>query len=346
VEDVAIFGWNVARRKENNMNVGLSGLTLMDELKLKAYVMKLVEEWMDSKGFLKLFLNEIVNISGGCEVVANLFYVESGSEFSILRQTGQLDMEHFLVSSGLSRAYIIGRSFRKERKWDDGRHKTEFELIEYEFLDGNLEHLLNYNEDLLAYVIQGVLRSKLLNRRQHWSLYTHWRRGFSRITYKEAIQTLKDKCFELEYGDDLDAKAENILTQTYGIVQVTHYPESIKFWNMRRSRSLEHKGEVDCVDLLLPGEAETDKVGPGETIGGSEREPDSRILREKLLDSPMLLHLKDLASEKGFNPDRVLCYFEPYLELFEQGYYPRSGAGLGMARLFQFLVASETIIAF
>ncbi|MEK7075077.1 MAG: amino acid--tRNA ligase-related protein, partial [Patescibacteria group bacterium] len=143
----------------------------------------------------------------------------------------------------------------------------------------------------------------------------------------------------IRVGDDLNALAERELTMHYGIVQVTHYPEQIKFFNMERSRNQKsHPGCVECVDMLLPY--------AGETIGGSAREYDYAILKGKLYSSSMLEHLITLNRKRGGNAEEIHSAFDGYLDLFKKEQYPRAGAGLGLGRLLQFLVASDSIVPF
>lgn len=324
-----------------------------DLLRLKALVMKSLREYMEERGFLETFHQGITQVTGSCETIANIF-VLAEQEFLTLRQTVQLIMEGLLIDSQLPRMYTSGRSFRREVK-NDGRHLNDFELFEWEALDIDLAKLVQYNNELLEHVIVNVLKSNILERERHRTLY-HWLDLWKDpmsprvIIYRTAIEYLQNNSFTvpdleagkrrlIRIGDDLDARAERLLTMHYGIVQVTHYPEEIKFFNMERSRDQKsHPGCVECVDMLLPF--------AGETFGASSREYEYEILKEKCYGSTMITHLIDLNGKRGGNAEEIYAAFDGYLNLFKEQHYPRAGAGIGLGRLLQFLISSPVIVPF
>lgn len=322
-------------------------------LRLQALVMKSLREYMEERGFLETFYPRITNVTGSCETIANIF-VLAERKLLTLSQTAQLYMEGLLVTSQLPRMFTSGRSFRREVE-NDGRHLNDFELFEWEALDIDLAKLVQYNNELLEHMIVRVLRSNILERERQRTLYYWldlWKDPMSprEITYHAAIKYLRDQGFMISdgkdggiglirVGDDLNALAEQKLTMHYGIVQVTHYPEHIKFFNMERSRDQQlHPGCVECVDMLLPY--------AGETIGGSAREYDYKILYGKLYSSDMLQHLIALNSERGGTAEEIHGAFDGYLDLFKTEQYPRAGAGMGLGRLLQFLIGSPFVIPF
>lgn len=322
-------------------------------LRLQALVMKALREYMEERGFLETFHPGITQVTGSCETIANIF-VLAEREFLTLRQTVQLYMEGLLITSQLPRMFTSGRSFRREVK-NDGRHLNDFELFEWEALDIDLAKLVQYNNELLEHVIVRVLRSNILERERQRTLYYWfdlWKDPMMlrEITYHHAIRYLRDIGFTvpdtdpnnprlIQVGDDFGPREEWKLTEHYGIIQVTHYPEQIKFFNMERSRNQKlHPGCVECVDMLLPY--------AGETIGGSAREYDYEILKEKLYSSVMLDHLIALNCERGGDAEEIYRSFYGYLDLFKHEQYPRAGAGKGLGRLLQFLVASDSIVPF
>ncbi|MEK7082691.1 MAG: amino acid--tRNA ligase-related protein, partial [Patescibacteria group bacterium] len=324
-------------------------------LRLQALVMKSLREYMDERGFLETFHPGITQATGSCEAIANIF-VLAERKFLTLSQTAQLYMEGLLIQSQLPRMFTSGRSFRREVE-NDGRHLNDFELFEWEALDIDLAKLVQYNNELVEHVIVRVLRSNILERERQRILYYWldlWKDPMSprEITYHTAMTYLRNIEFTvpdlelgdeqvrlIQTGDDFDRKAEWKLTEHYGIVQVTHYPENIKFFNMERSRDQKsHPGCVECVDMLLPY--------AGETIGGSAREYDYKILKDKLYFSTMLQHLIALNCQRGGDADEIYGSFDAYLDLFKNEQYPRAGAGKGLGRVLQFLTASDSIIPF
>jgi aspartyl/asparaginyl-tRNA synthetase len=114
----------------------------------------------------------------------------------------------------------------------------------------------------------------------------------------------------------------------------------------------ERRWTVECVDFLLPW--------AGETFGASQREEVHQTLVTKLRESLMFKQMvqirQDYYTEQGGElaektPDQVeadaFCPFEPYLKLFENNKdVTRSGFGLGMGRLIQFLLGSTNVVSF
>ena len=75
---------------------------------------------------------------------------------------------------------------------------------------------------------------------------------------------------------------------------------------------------VACFDLLFPQ--------VGEMVGGSVRESDYQVLREK-------------AQKFSLNINNLSWYFD----LRKSGYAPSAGLGLGLERLLMFLSGAENI---
>ncbi len=119
------------------------------------------------------------------------------------------------------------------------------------------------------------------------------------------------------------------------------------------------KYTVDCVDFLLPW--------AGETFGASRREEVYSTLSVKLRESLMFQQMAQIRAEQiGFQKnipatdveltEQILedawKPFESYLELFNPKTHPksqgvqRSGFGLGMGRLVQFLTGSTRVLVF
>jgi len=314
---------------------------------LKAEVLKAIRDFMEKEGFVEEIYPGITSATGSCESIANIFVIKGSSDFLTLRQTAQLFLEDSIITTGLPRMYTMGRSFRKDRS-GDGRHLQDFTLFEWEALDTNHEWLLEFNSELIRYVIQHVMNSSsrygLLTPAQHSTLYKHWKDGVTVIDYSEAIAYLQSIAAQnsdghvFAWGDDLTASAERSLTDKYGIVQVERYPEEIKFFNMKRSCKKEMASTVECVDLLLPK--------AGETIGGSQREDEYDVLVHKLDTSIMLRQLTALKEDHDGDGASARRAFDSYLELFEGKKIVRSGSGLGLGRLLQFLMDSDEIIPF
>jgi asparaginyl-tRNA synthetase len=326
---------------------------LLARIQVHNTVVHRVRQYLQEAGYVEIPVPELTAATGSCEVVDSMFSLDYFGALAFPRQTGQLYLEE-LVASGLEAVYCEGESLRKEWKVD-ARHLTEFKLIEIEKRDMNLMELCDLQEELLKDVVRHLPAEQIggANARRLEPILAV---EHPRLTYREAIRLLSRRGFTLAFGGDLDRAAEAALCRHCGDlpVHVTHYPESLKFFNMKLDR---HDADVvECVDYILPY--------AGETFGGSVREPDLRILRHRLETGSMYTHLMNRAREfarlrslTGIDSDGgataaeleahyvqgIRDSFERYLALFANRTVERAGFGLGVARLLQYVMGLESI---
>jgi asparaginyl-tRNA synthetase len=118
---------------------------------------------------------------------------------------------------------------------------------------------------------------------------------FARISYTDAVALLKEKGSEIEWGRDLGAPDEMLLTEQFDRPLFVHdYPKAVKAFYMKENP--DDPRTVRCNDLLVRGY--------GELIGGSQREDDldkllARIREEKLPEDTYSWYL-DLRRYSGF----------------------------------------------
>jgi asparaginyl-tRNA synthetase len=258
----------------------------------------------------------------------------------------------------------MGRSYRNEPRAGDGRHLAEFALLEFEARGMDLAGLMKLQQELLNLATEVGLDSALVPAEHKECLRRFLKRPAAIISYNEIIQRLRNGGVSINWGDDFSSTIEEMVCLVFdGPVQVTHYPESIKFFNMYRSdrgaleeglsiaQYNERRHTVDCVDFLLPW--------AGETFGGSRREEDYRTLQIKLRESRMFKQMAQIRAQQtnagelsAEVEDAAWQPFVPYLELFNPEKHAarrgvqRSGFGLGMGRLVQFLLGATEVVAF
>ncbi len=330
-------------------------LTIEQRIRVHNAVVHRIRDFLKEEGYVEVPVPELTAATGSCEVVDSMFSLDYFGTIAFPRQTGQLYLEE-VVAGGMPRVYCEGESLRKEWKIDE-RHLTEFKLIETEQCDMSLDELCDFQEQLLKDVAthmhpdllgwQNMARVDRVARAEH-----------PRLTYREALGALNRHGFSLAFGDDLDNEAEAALIRYCDElpVQVTHFPESIKFFNMKLDRR--DPQVVECVDYLLPY--------AGETFGGSVREHDYTILQRRLQTGTMYKHLMTRAQEfarqrslslpadeqaavceelTARSREGITNAFESYLGLFKDRVIERAGFGLGVARLLQFLLGIDSIKA-
>ncbi|WP_400193229.1 amino acid--tRNA ligase-related protein [Hymenobacter sp. B81] len=285
-------------------------------------------QYVEANGFMGVHnMPHIVGVTGACENTDTLFTLDwYDGEKMFLPQSNQLYIEMLTQAIPSGRVYGEMMSFRKEAKADN-RRLAQFQLFEIEHL-GDLDELLGH--------IGGVVRSAANKVAEECAaelaLFGRDAKDlvdltFKRITYTEAVEVLQgDKFPELQWGDDLEARHEGRLTELMGPMFVTHYPEEIKFFNMRNND--EDPRVVNSSDLLLPL--------AGESAGSAEREFDGDKLREKLDKSSMLEGLL----RQGMKRED----FDWYLDFHKDHEVKlHSGAGIGLARVAQFILGQTDI---
>lgn len=244
-----------------------------------------------------------------------------------LTVSGQLDVETFAFA--FRNVYTFGPTFRAENS-NTVKHASEFWMIEPEMCFADLKTYMDVAEDMLKYVISYVLENcpdemtffnsfvdtTLLER-----LNNIVNSDFGRISYTEAVEILKQHNnefeFPVEWGTDLQTEHERFLSEKIfkKPVFVTDYPSEIKAFYMKQN---DDGKTVAAADLLAPG--------IGEIIGGSQREDNLEVLKEKI-------------EKFGLNEEDYWWY----LDLRRYGSVPHAGFGLGFERLIMYVTGMSNI---
>lgn len=292
-------------------------------VKIESSILNAARNYLIDDGFTEVIVPHITKATGACENPNSLFEVDYFNEKikPYLSQTGQLYLE--IVVPILEKVWCCGSSFRKEDKVDN-RHLTEFTLLEFEFC-GNFNQLLSKIEDLIKAMVNEALcyREELEILKGNYRNLEMIKTPFEKLTYSEAIEILN-----LNWGDDFNSKNEKYLIEKFGNkpIFITHFPNDIKFFNMKRNS--DNPQVVNSADLLLPFS--------GEAVGAAEREIDYVILKEKLEQSSMFKQLTAMG--------RQIEDFEWYLNFFKENQScPHAGCGIGVERVIQFILASNDI---
>jgi asparaginyl-tRNA synthetase len=195
--------------------------------------------------------------------------------------------------------------------------------------EGDLKELMRHIENIIYSMIQEVVKNRkgeLKRLEIEMRRFKDIKPPFKKISYTEAIEKLSE--FGVKWGDDLKSIHEKFLVKFYGNkpLFITHYPKSIKFFNMKSNS--ENPNVVNSTDLILPFS--------GEAVGAAEREYEYDALLERLKDSTML---KQLIENGGSIHD-----FDWYLKFYRKyGGVPHAGCGIGLNRVTQFVLGSDDI---
>ena len=276
-------------------------------LRVRHEVINAVRDYFNSRGFI--LADTPIFTPAACEGTTTLFsvpYFDDNTAY--LTQSGQLYNEANAMALG--RVYCFGPTFRAEKS-KTRRHLTEFWMVEPEVAYADLNDVTNLAEDLVVSVVARVLerrRRELTILERDITKLESVQKPFPRITYDDAVRTLKAKGLPFEWGGDFGGPDETVLSEQYDRpVMVHRYPAAIKAFYM--------KPDPDRPDLAL-GVDVLAPEGYGEIIGGGERLADFDLLLQRIKDHKL--------------PQEA---FEWYLDLRRYGTVPHGGFGMGIERV-------------
>ncbi|KAK6142319.1 hypothetical protein DH2020_022667 [Rehmannia glutinosa] len=231
------------------------------------------------------------------------------SRQAFLTVSGQLQVESYACALG--RVYSFGPTFRAENS-HTSRHLAEFWMVEPEIAFADIQDNMKYAEAYVRFLCQWLL-DHCYDDMEVMSDQTAIQRlemvansKFHRVTYTEAITILEEaakvKKFEnkVEWGIDLASEHERYLTEEKfkAPVIVYNYPKEIKAFYMK----------------------------VGELIGGSQREENYEMLKERMLEMGLPLE-----------------QYQWYLDLRAYGTVKHSGFGMGFERMILFATGLDNI---
>ncbi|MBI5606222.1 MAG: asparagine--tRNA ligase [Deltaproteobacteria bacterium] len=270
-------------------------------------LIRAIRDFLDAHQFIQL--DAPILTPAACEGTSTLFstsYFDQGNAF--LSQSGQLYMEAGAMAFG--RVYCFGPSFRAEKS-KTRRHLTEFWMVEPEIAFADLEELISWAEQLIAFMITRVLENRLEELKLLERDITRLEKvkpPLPRLTYTQALELLKEQGLVVAFGEDLGGDEETCIASQFDQPVVIHrYPAGCKAFYMKKDP--QDPRVVLNMDILAP-------EGYGEIIGGSQREEDLERLQERV-------------KEQALSQEDI----EWYLDLRRFGTVPHGGFGLGLERM-------------
>jgi len=274
-------------------------------LRVRAEVSQAINDFFYTREFVRIDTPILTGAIG--EHAGTLFKTDYFNETAYLAQTGQLYVE--AACPAFQKVYCFGPTFRAEKS-KTRRHLTEFWMVEPEVAFANSDDNMRLQEEFVSYLVERALErcpDELQVLERETGKLEAIRPPFPRISYTEALEILKGKGSDTEWGMDLGATDEAALMEDRDLpLFVYNYPKSAKAFYMKENP--EDVYTVLCNDLLAP-------EGYGEIIGGSQREDDLDRLTARI-------------REEGL-PEPA---YEWYLDLRRYGSFPHSGFGLGLER--------------
>ena len=286
-------------------------------LRVRSGVARALRRFFDDRDFVLVDTPILTGAIG--ESGSSLFmlpYFDLGDAY--LAQTGQLYLEAACAAFG--NVYNFGPTFRAEKS-KTRRHLTEFWMLEAEmaFVDGDGN--LDVQEQMICSVVQDLLAThagELHALGRDLAPLEAVQPPFPRLSYTEAVDMLRGLGSDIEWGRDLGADDETLLSSQFDRpVFVRNYPREVKPFYMKANA--DDPRTVVCADLLAP-------EGYGEIIGGSQREDDYRLLQARIAGD-------------GLPEDA----YRWYLQLREYGSVVHSGFGIGLERTVAWLTGTHHV---
>ena len=274
-------------------------------LRVRAEVSQAINDFFYTREFVRIDTPILTGAIG--EHAGTLFKTDYFDDTAYLAQTGQLYVE--AACPAFKKVYCFGPTFRAEKS-KTRRHLTEFWMVEPEVAFADSDDNMRLQEDFVSYLVERALErcsEELQVLERETSKLEGIRPPFPRISYTDALEVLKEKGFNTEWGNDLGATDEAALMEDRDLpLFVYNYPKGAKAFYMKENP--DDSSTVLCNDLLAP-------EGYGEIIGGSQREDDLDRLMARIREEDL--------------PEQAYAW---YLDLRRYGSFPHSGFGLGLER--------------
>ena len=188
---------------------------LIDPVDYSKTVGRLRSFFVEEKGFWEVHTQNRLSILAACEDPETVATYKYDGQIWPLPQTGQMWLEHELLTNPVSPGYFcVSTSYREEPNPVQGRHEIIFPMFEFE-MGGDLNDLKKLEIELCEYM------------------------GFPTLDEK----TYEEWC--LEFGtDELDNYHEKQID--WGMI--TNFPEHTSpFWNMTRNEDGKTSKKIDVI---------------------------------------------------------------------------------------------------
>ena len=235
----------------------------------------LLRSFFMDKGFEEVHTQNRLSILAACEDPFNVATYNYAGQIWPLPQTGQMWLEHELLSQPDSKGFFcVSTSYRQEPNAIPGRHDIIFPMFEFE-MPGDIDDLKAMEYELCEYL------------------------GFDKPTEK-TYGGWQDY-FGISSSTEMNAAHETAMYEEFGSTMITDFPEMTSpFWNMSR-----YPGETESkkIDVILGGM---------ETIGSAERSTDIDMMRDTFHTITEGAYSNLLF--ESFGKDRVEAELEEFLK--------------------------------
>ncbi|WP_370685260.1 aspartate--tRNA(Asn) ligase [Sulfolobus acidocaldarius] len=281
-------------------------------LKIQNITLKSFRETLYKEGFVEVFTPKI--IASATEGGAQLFSVIYFGETAFLAQSPQLYKE--LLAGVVEKVFEIAPAWRAEDS-DTPYHLAEFISMDVEMAFGNYEDAMKLLEKLIYNIVNSVKNEAS----DELKILSHnlpdVKIPIKRLTYKDAIEILQSKGYNIKFGDDIGTPESRVLYNELkeDLYFITDWPTlSRPFYTKSKDTDPNVSESFDLIYRWL------------EIASGSTRNHKREVLEDSL-------------RKRGLKPEN----FEFFLRWFDYGMPPHTGFGMGFARLLVMLTGIHNV---
>ena len=269
--------------------------------KIQTEITRAFREFFLSNGFVEM--QPPIIIATASEGGAELFPLPYFDKQAYLAQSPQLYKQMGAIS--FERVFMITPVFRAE-KFDQPTHLNEIRQMDVEIGFTDDEGAMDWLEKALIHILKRIKENGKKELKYLGIELNVPKSPFLRVTYKQAIEKLKEAGEKIEYGDDFSKTQERKLGEIFGeVFFLKDWPEEQKaFYAMPKE---DNPKVVKAFDLIYKGL---------EISSGTQRIHIPKLLEERI-------------RSKGLNPKN----FKYYIDAFRYGAPPHAGWSIGLERL-------------
>ena len=306
----------------NNRVIDLRTITSQAIFRIQSGICSLFREYLERSRFVEIHSPKIIGAAS--EGGANVFEITYFKTKAYLAQSPQF-YKQMAICADFERVYEIGPVFRAEDS-NTHRHMTEFVGVDMEMaFQEHYHEVLDFFDGLFVHVFTG-LQERFADeitvvKRQYPSADFKFLPKSLRLTYKEAVEMLRDAGVEIGDFEDLNTAKEKLLgklvLEKYGtdFFMLDKFPLAVRpFYTMPDPQNPNYSNSYD---FFMRGE---------EIMSGAQRVHDATMLKERAE-----LHGVDIKT------------IQPYLDAFKYGAPPHAVGGIGLERVVMLYLALGNI---
>ncbi|MHC1637424.1 MAG: aspartate--tRNA(Asn) ligase [Candidatus Nezhaarchaeales archaeon] len=274
-------------------------------------VLKAIRSYLDEKGFIEVITPKI--LASATEGGAQLFKVQYFEKDAYLAQSPQLYKE--VLTSCFEKVYEIGVYFRAEES-NTPYHLNEFVSVDIEAAFMNYKDVMKILEECIIHVYNHLKRRCYEDLKKVCGEIHEPKEPFPVLTYSKAVELVREKGMNIEWGDDLTTPALRLLSEEFDEYYfIVDWPVETKPFYIKPHPDNQKVSE--SFDLMWH---HIELASGGTRIH----------IREELERS---IEAKGLSLES----------FKEHLRAFDYGMPPHAGWGLGLSRLMMVLTRRQNI---